>query len=119
MPISCADTAFSASRDRFEQVCSFLGDQEAASLTHSELEQRLTVDLRELVRQLYQDHLDLRAVREQRLDDVVDAEGSRRASVESGHVRPLQIRRSSARSRSPAWRIAGAVSATSVPPTRP
>jgi hypothetical protein len=90
MPISCADTAFSASRDRFEQVCSFLGDQEAASLTHSELEQRLTVDLRELVRQLYQDHLDLRAVREQRLDDVVDAEGSRRASVESGHVRPLQ-----------------------------
>ena len=37
MPISCADTAFSASRDRFEQVCSFLGDQEAASLTHSEL----------------------------------------------------------------------------------
>ncbi|HEX7460669.1 MAG TPA: hypothetical protein VF317_00680, partial [Dermatophilaceae bacterium] len=92
MPISCADTAFSASRDRFEQVCSFLGDQEAASLTHSELEQRLTVDLRELVRQLYQDHLDLRAVREQRLDDVVDAEGSRRASVESGHVRPLQTR---------------------------
>ena len=90
MPISCADTAFSASRDRFEQVCSFLGDQEAASLTHSELEQRLTVDLRELVRQLYQDHLDLRAVREQRLDDVVDAEGSRRANVESGHVRPLQ-----------------------------
>jgi hypothetical protein len=90
MPISCADTAFSASRDRFEQVCSFLGDQEAASLTHSELEQRLTVDLRELVRRLYQDHLDLRAVREQRLDDVVDAEGSRRASVESGHVRPLQ-----------------------------
>ncbi len=31
MPISCADTAFSASRDRFEQVCSFLGDQEAAA----------------------------------------------------------------------------------------
>src|SRR5680860_733708 len=92
MTDSCADTAFSTSRDRFrfEQVCSFLGDQEAGSLTHSELERRLTVDLRELVRLLYQDHLDLRAVREQRRDDVVDADGSRRASVEAGHVRPLQ-----------------------------
>ena len=65
--------SFSTSRTRFEQVCSFLGDQEAAGLTHSELEQRLTVDARELVRLLYQDHLDLRAVREQRRDDVVDA----------------------------------------------
>src|SRR5680860_1238612 len=73
MTDSCADTAFSTSRDRFEQVCSFLGDQEAGSLTHSELERRLTVDMRELVRLLYQDHLDLRAVREQRRDDVADA----------------------------------------------
>lgn len=31
MTDSCADTAFGTSRDRFEQVCSFLGDQEAAS----------------------------------------------------------------------------------------
>src|SRR5674476_684856 len=90
MTTNCADTAFSTSRDRFEQVCSFLGDQEAASLTHGELEQQLSVDLRELVRLLYQDHLDLRAVREQRRDDVVDAEGSRRARVEAGQVRPLQ-----------------------------
>lgn len=28
---ACTDTAFSTSRDRFEQVCSFLGDQEAAA----------------------------------------------------------------------------------------
>jgi hypothetical protein len=90
MTDSCADTAFSTSRDRFEQACSFLGDQEAAGLTHAELERRLTVDLRELVRALYQDHLDLRAVREQRRDDVADAEGSRRVRVEAGQVRPLQ-----------------------------
>jgi len=94
-PTEPADTtaehaSFKTSRDRFEQVCSFLGDQEAASLTHSELEQRLTVDAREVVRLLYQDHLDLRAVREQRRDDVVDADGARRGSVEPGHARPLQ-----------------------------
>lgn len=86
----CVDTAFRTSRDRFEQVCSFLGDHEASGLTHSELEQRLTVDARELVRLLYQDHLDLRAAREQRRDDVVDADDVRRGSVEAGHVRPLQ-----------------------------
>jgi len=85
----CTDTSFSTSRDRFDQVCGFLGDQEAASLTHSELEARLSVDLRELVRLLYQDHLDLRAAREQRRS-VVDAGGSRRGRVEAGHVRPLQ-----------------------------
>src|SRR5664279_1888204 len=89
MPTSCTDTAFSASRDRFEQICSFLDEQQAGSLTHSELEQKLSVDVRELVRQLYQDHLDLRAVRERRRDDVVDADGVRRGSVEAGHVRAL------------------------------
>ena len=62
MTANCADTAFSTSRDRFEQVCSFLGDQAAASLTHGELEQQLSVDLRELVRLLYQDHLDPRGI---------------------------------------------------------
>jgi hypothetical protein len=90
MPTSCAHDAFSASRGRFEQVCSFMGGEEASGLSHGELEARLTVDVRDLVRQLYQDHLDLRAAREKRLGDVVDAEGTGRGSVEAGHVRPLQ-----------------------------
>lgn len=90
MPTTSTDTAFTASRDRFEQVCSFLSDQEAGGLTHSELEARLSIDLRDLVRQLYQDHLDLRAVREQRLDNVADADGIGRGSLEADHVRPLQ-----------------------------
>lgn len=89
MPTSRTDTAFSASRDRFEQICSFLDEPQAGSLTHSELEQRLSLDVRELVRQLFQDHLDLRAVREQRRDDVIDAEGIHRGSVEADHARPL------------------------------
>ena len=38
----------------------------------------------------YQDHLDLRTVREQRRDDLVDADGIRRGTVETGHARPLQ-----------------------------
>lgn len=89
MPTSHADDAFNTSRARFEQVCSFMGGEEASSLTHGELETRLTIDVRDLVRQLYQDHLDLRAVREERLGEVTGAEGAGRGSVEADHVRPL------------------------------
>ena len=90
MPTIRADDAFSASRACFEQVSWFMGGEEATSLTHGELEARLTIDVRDLIRQLYQDHLDLRAVREQRLDEVIDAGGAGHRSIEAGHVRPLQ-----------------------------
>lgn len=80
---------FEASRTRFEQVCSMLGGPKASSLTHAELEQRLDADGRELLRQLYQDHLDLRAAREQRQTGVADADGTPRRAVEAGHTRPL------------------------------
>ena len=89
MPTNCADDAFNTSRARFEQVCSFMGGEEASSLTHGELETRLSIDARDLVRQLYQDHLDLRAVREERLGEVTDAEGTGRGSVEADHLRAL------------------------------
>jgi hypothetical protein len=85
-----SDDAFGASRHRFEAVCSFLDGEAARALTHGELEVRLTTDVRDLVRQLYQDHLDLRAAREERLCGVVDAEGTGRPSVEAGHLRALQ-----------------------------
>ena len=89
MPTTDPDDAFGASRACFEQMCSFMGGDEAAGLTHAELEERVTVDAREAVRLLLQDHVDLRAVREERLDDVADAAGTQRGSVETGHVRPL------------------------------
>ena len=90
MPTSSTNDAFSASRSRFEQACSFMGGETATSLTHWELETKLSVDVRELVRQLYQDHLDLRSSREERLVDVIDAEADRHTSVEAGHTRSLQ-----------------------------
>lgn len=90
MPVNSVDDAFSASRARFEQVCGFMGDKEAAGFTHGELETRLSIDVRELVRQLYQDHLDLRAASEERLGNVTDAAGLGRGYVEAGHVRPLR-----------------------------
>jgi hypothetical protein len=85
-----SEDGFQPSREYFEAVCAFLGGATAAELTHSELEARLTVDLREVVRQLYQDHLDLRAAKEQRLCDVVGARAAHYGAVETDHVRPLE-----------------------------
>ena len=82
MPTSASDDDnFSASRECFESVVGFLHGPDATGLTHGELEAKLTVDLRELVRQLFQDHLDLRAAREERHTDVVDASGTPRGRV--------------------------------------
>lgn len=81
--------AFAASREHFEALCTVLYDEAAGGLEHSELEARLDSDGRALLRQLMQDHLDLRAVREQRLYAVRDAEQVTHACVEADHQRHL------------------------------
>lgn len=81
---------FGGAREQFEGMVAWLDGDEAAVLTHAELEARLQVDGRELLRRLLQDHLDLRAEREVRLEDVVGSDGVRRGNVESGHTRGLR-----------------------------
>ena len=86
----CIDTdVFARSRARFEEVVGFLDGDGAGALSHADLEDRLDTEGRELLRLLYQDHLDLRAGREQRLGEVLDAKGLDRPSVEAGHSRAL------------------------------
>jgi hypothetical protein len=67
--------AFACSRGQFESLVSFLDATDAAGLSHAELEQRLEVDGRKLLRRLFADHLALRAAREQRLERVTGNEG--------------------------------------------
>jgi hypothetical protein len=81
--------SFGRSRERFESMAGWLDGDQAGGLTHAELEARLEVDGRELVRQLLQDHLDLRAEREPVLAEVVGADGAVRERVESGRERGL------------------------------
>lgn len=81
---------FGASRERFEAVLGWLEGEAAGALTHAELETRLEVQGRELMRQLLQDHLELRAERETRLESVVDAAGVVHGSVEPNQNRGLQ-----------------------------
>ena len=69
------DTAgFEVSHALFEALVGELAGPDCAGATHAELEDVLTARSRELMRQLMQDHLDLRAQREQRLPGVTDTE---------------------------------------------
>lgn len=66
------------------------GDRRPSRSPHGELEQRLTDESRELFCRLFQDHLELRSQREQRIESVVDCEGACHANLESGHTRSLE-----------------------------
>jgi hypothetical protein len=80
---------FHALRGLFAKAVEWLGGQQAAGLTHGDLETQVTARFWDLARQAVQDHLDLRAVEEQILPEVVDAEGVHRGRVEAGRERAL------------------------------
>jgi hypothetical protein len=80
---------FARSRERLEQIVGWLGGKDAAGLEHGELEAQLQAVGRELLCTLFQDHLDLRAGRELRVDRVADASGVERRALERDHQRPL------------------------------
>ncbi|MDQ3575173.1 MAG: ISKra4 family transposase [Actinomycetota bacterium] len=79
---------FGRSRELFEEVVRWLDGAEAAELTHAELESGLDERGREVLRRMLQDHLELRAQREERVE-VVDADGVTHGAVEAGHARVL------------------------------
>jgi hypothetical protein len=81
--------SFACTRERFEALLGWAASEEAGALEHSEFEERLATDGREVLRCLFQDSLDLRAVREPRLGLVVGSDGVRRPNVERRHERPL------------------------------
>src|SRR6266508_952752 len=80
-----AEDAFARSRAAFAELAATLGGAEAGGWTHDQLEDHLERDGRQLLRRLLQDHLDLRALREQhavqdaltrgRVVAITDAEG--------------------------------------------
>jgi hypothetical protein len=80
---------FASSREQFESLVRFMDGTDAAGLDHAGLEERLDRDGRELLRRLLDDHLALRAVREQRLDSVVGDDEVTRGRVEHDHRRVL------------------------------
>ena len=81
---------FDRSRGLFEEMVAGLADRGSGQLTHTQLEGHLAQRSRELTRSLFQDHLDLRACREQRIPEgVTGAEGMVRTRAERGRQREL------------------------------
>ena len=88
-PPSTDTDAFAASRALFGSTLDWLDGAEAAGLDHAQLETQLQGKGRELLRQLFQDSMDLRAARERPRAEVLDADAMARTRVESGHTRAL------------------------------
>jgi hypothetical protein len=87
--VSAAQDPFGRSRACFAELVGWLEGSEAAGLSHAELEDQLDRRGRELLRQMLQGQLDLRALQERRAEEVKDADGVRHGAVETGHTRPL------------------------------
>jgi hypothetical protein len=105
--------SFAASADLFTILVEELQSAEAAGLTACELEDLLAERGREVQRQLLQDHLDLRAVREERAARQVHlaatgADGITRTRVETGHGRLLATLFGTVQVTRCAWRWPGA-----------
>jgi hypothetical protein len=81
--------AFGAARGLFDALVDELGDPVADGLTHAQLEERIATRGREVMRQMLQDHLDLRSIREPRRSEVVGADRMVRRRIEPGHERAL------------------------------
>jgi hypothetical protein len=78
------DALFSAVREHAESMISWARSAEALALEHDRLEEKTMTDGLELMRLVVQAHLDLRAARERRREDVQDADGDLRAVTEDG-----------------------------------
>lgn len=83
---------FGGSRAWFAAMVDWLGGDQACGMTHGQLEDRLHTDGLELLRQLLQDSLELRAARERRLQKVADAGGVPRGWAQPGRQRLLATR---------------------------
>jgi len=80
---------FARSREYYAETEEWLASAETSGLQHAELEEQMEVRGRELVRRLFQGHLDLLAAREVRRDDVTGGDGIVRPRAERDHGRAL------------------------------
>jgi hypothetical protein len=81
--------AFGAARGLFDALVEELGDPAADALTHHQLEERIALQGREVMRQMLQDHMDLRSIREPRQTEVTGSDRVTRRRIEAGHERAL------------------------------
>lgn len=89
---AAGDARFAVSYGLFRGLVGWLAEGQAGGLTHAEVEERIHAEGMAVLRQLMQDHFDLRADRERELAQVIDAEGQPRAWAQKGRARQLATR---------------------------
>jgi len=87
-PVSGTDD-YATSRALFDALITRLSDPEMATRPEHAVEEFITGDGRDLLRQALQDHLDARAAAEPRLPEVTGADQVPRRRAEAGHTRLL------------------------------
>ena len=107
------DDPFAVSKAMFAALAAELAGPAVAGLTACELEDLLDERGREVIRQLLQDHFDLRAAREEQQarehpGPVTGADGIARTRLETGHGRALATLFGTVRVTRCAWRCPGA-----------
>jgi hypothetical protein len=81
------DALFSRVREKAESMIAWARSGDALGSEHHVLEDRAVRDGMDLMRELVQAHMDLRALREQPRDDVTDADGDLHRTRETGQER--------------------------------
>ena len=81
------EALFAAARAHAETMIAWAASEQALALEHGQLESETMRAGFEFMRLVTQGHLDLRAAREQRRDDVTDVGGDARTTCEDGHER--------------------------------
>ena len=69
--ISTNEKPFKASRQRFEQLCGSLESESTLAMTHGERERYIHTEGTKVMRQLFQDSLDLQSLREMPAETVI------------------------------------------------
>jgi hypothetical protein len=82
---------FSLSKQKFESLVLRLSSEETSRMDHSALEALVERDGREILRQLYQDHLDLRASKEQKVERIQGSDSQYRNHRREGETRKLRV----------------------------
>ena len=83
------DDVFTAAFAQLDKIKGFMTSKAAASMEHSEIEGYVQREGLELLRLVMQGHFDWRAEGEERLDEVIDADGVAHRNVEADHDRDL------------------------------
>ncbi len=80
------EDTFSNSKKEFDRIAAWLASSQAGELEHAEAEELLESKGRKLLCCMFQDHLDLRSSREEKLESVIGADGLSRTHRRTGET---------------------------------